>query len=62
MKVKYAEGSVALAVPVVGRVERGETVEVPDEMGRQLVNQGWQEIKPASSSPATAATKPKKED
>ena len=62
MKVKYDEGSAALAVPGVGRVERGETVEVEDALGNQLVNQGWQEVKPAPSSPATTATKPKKED
>lgn len=61
MKVRFTEGSAALSVPGVGRVERGETIEVEDAQGKQLVNQGWQNVS-APSSPATTATKPKKED
>lgn len=62
MKVKFEEGSAALTVPGVGRVERGDAVEVEDAQGKQLVNQGWQAVGPAPSSPSTTATKPKKED
>lgn len=62
MKVRFTEGSAALSVPGVGRVERGETAEVEDAQGEQLVKQGWQIVGSAPSSPSTTATKPKKED
>ena len=42
MKVRYEDGPESLLIAEVGvQVERGETVEVPDEVGTKLVEQGW---------------------
>jgi hypothetical protein len=42
MKVRFEDGPESLLVAEVGiQVERGETVEVPDEVGTKLVEQGW---------------------
>lgn len=46
MKVRYKEGPDALVIATVGvKAERGEAVEVPNEIGEQLVAQGWDEVK-----------------
>lgn len=42
MKVRYEDGPESLLIAEVGvQVERGEAVEVPDEVGEKLVEQGW---------------------
>lgn len=42
MKVRYEDGPESILIAEVGiQVERGETVEVPDEVGTKLVDQGW---------------------
>jgi len=51
MKVKFTEGPTALTVDEVGRVERGKTVEVSEELGKQLLEQGWSRVG-AKKSPA----------
>jgi len=44
MKVKFTEGPEALNVPAAGVVaERDQAVEVPDEIGKNLIKQGWVE-------------------
>jgi hypothetical protein len=44
MKVRYSEGLAEVTVEGVSEpVKRGETVEVDDEVGKQLVKQGWEE-------------------
>lgn len=49
MKITYPGPSVG--VDLLGpnnetiRVKRGETIEVPDKYGKQLVAQGWHEVK-----------------
>lgn len=54
MKVRYEDGPEVVLIAEVGvQVERGETVEVPNEVGEKLVDQGWE------TSKSTA--KPKKE-
>jgi hypothetical protein len=48
MKVKYTEGSDALTITACGVIaERDKPVEVPAEIGKQLINQGWVEVSPA---------------
>lgn len=45
MKVKYTEGPESQAIPAARlRAARGETVEVPDEIGERLVEQGWKKV------------------
>lgn len=42
MKVRYEDGPESLLIAEVGvQVERGEAVEVPDEVGEKLIDQGW---------------------
>lgn len=50
MKVKQAGGSAAVIVDGVGRVERGATIEVDEQLGKQLVEQGWKKVGGSSSS------------
>ena len=46
MKVRYTEGPESLLIAEVGvEVERGDAVEVPSEVGKKLVDQGWTEVK-----------------
>jgi hypothetical protein len=46
MKVRYEEGPESLLIAEVGvQAERGEAVEVPNEVGEKLVSQGWTEVK-----------------
>jgi hypothetical protein len=62
MKVKYSDGPAAVLLDAAGReVKRGEAVEVPPETGKQLLAQGWVEVKSPSHPPkaATASTKEK---
>jgi hypothetical protein len=49
MKVKYEGGSAAVTVDRVGRVERGSTIEVDDQVGKQLVEQGWKKVGSSTS-------------
>lgn len=48
MKVKFTEGPAALLLDEVGRVERGETVEVSTDVGERLLEQGWTQVGKAS--------------
>lgn len=49
MKVRYNEGSDALTVPAAGVVaQRGQVVEVPAEVGKQLLDQGWEKADKAA--------------
>lgn len=44
MKVKFTSGPDALNVPAAGVIaERDKVVEVPDEIGKKLIEQGWVE-------------------
>lgn len=53
MKVTAPDGCFLVAL---GRpVEKGETVDVPDDHARSLIEQGWTEPKPPAKK---AATKP----
>lgn len=55
MKVRYEDGPDSLLIAEVGiKAERGETVEVPTEVGEKLVEQGWEAAK--------SNAKPKKEN
>lgn len=55
MKVRYEDGVESLLIAEVGiQAERGETVEVPTEIGEKLVEQGWETAK--------STAKPKKEN
>jgi hypothetical protein len=57
MKVKYEHGLAEVVVVGVGPVPRNQEVEVPDDLGRVLVTQGWVEVNPvAASSQSTANT------
>lgn len=41
MKVLYEEGTDALTIPAAGvTAQRGEAVEVPSDIGKQLIEQG----------------------
>lgn len=43
MNVRYTEGPESLVIATIGvEVKRGETVEVPAEVGEKLVDQGWE--------------------
>lgn len=45
MKVRYAEGLAEVTVEGVSEpVKRGETVQVDDEVGKQLCEQGWEQV------------------
>lgn len=45
MKVRYTEGPDALELADAGVIaERGEAVEVPDEVGERLLEQGFEEV------------------
>jgi hypothetical protein len=45
MKVQYDEGPDALNVPACGVIaQRGEAVDVPDEIGESLIEQGWKQV------------------
>jgi hypothetical protein len=41
MKVRYTKGAAAVLLEEVGRVKRGEWVEVSKETGERLIEQGW---------------------
>jgi hypothetical protein len=57
MEVQYDEGSAALQVEGVGRVERGTPATVSRELGEKLVEQGWREVKPrAAKKKSTSKT------
>jgi hypothetical protein len=46
VKVRYTDGPDCLLIAEIGvKVERGETVEVPTEVGEKLVEQGWETAK-----------------
>lgn len=50
MKVRYNEGPDSLLVAEVGvKAERGEAIEVPNEVGEKLVEQGWDAVKTNNS-------------
>lgn len=50
MKVCYSEGPDALTVPAAGVVaQRGQAVDVPAEVGKQLLEQGWEKADKAAS-------------
>lgn len=52
MKVKFSEGPDALNIPACGVIaERGKEVEVPDEIGKSLITQGWSEVGKSSPKP-----------
>lgn len=58
MHVKYSEGLAEVSVEGVEEpVKRGQPVEVSDEVGKQLCEQGWQKVgshkKAAAKTPAT---------
>lgn len=61
MDVRYDEGTAAVSLADGTRVERGETVTVSEELGKQLVAQGWLQIKggkpvdPPAPKPTDAA-------
>lgn len=56
MRVQYPEGPRSLTIAAVGiTAKRGEPVEVPADVGEQLLQQGWQR----ASAPVTH-TKEKK--
>lgn len=43
MRVQYPEGPRSLTIAAIGiTAQRGEPVEVPDDVGEQLLRQGWQ--------------------
>lgn len=44
MDVKYTDGAAAVLLDGVGRVERGQTVKVSPETGKQLIAQGWKSV------------------
>jgi hypothetical protein len=45
MKVQYEEGPESLLIARAGVVaERGQAVEVPDEIGKLLLTQGWSQV------------------
>lgn len=54
MKVLYEEGPRALMVPAAGGVtaRRGEAIDVPDEIGKQLLAQGWKQADKSAVKPA----------
>lgn len=54
MRVTYIGPSDAVELPQTGAVvKRGETVDVPDELGRSLVEQYcWEPAKAAKTQPA----------
>ncbi len=48
MRVRFAEGEDELQLEVEGQrlsVKRGEAVDVPNEVGKRLLEQGWEEAK-----------------
>jgi len=63
MKVSYSEGLAEVTVEgVLDPVKRGQTVEVTDEIGRKLLEQGWTEDTPSHHKRAdSSATKKEKE-
>lgn len=41
MKVRYDEGTDALTIPAAGvTAKRGEVIDVPDDVGKKLLDQG----------------------
>jgi hypothetical protein len=52
MKVQYDEGPDALNVPACGVIaQRGEAVDVPDEIGKSLIEQGWKQAGKSKPEP-----------
>ena len=46
MKVRYTEGPDELVIAAIGvKAKRGEAVEVPNEIGKSLIEQGWENVK-----------------
>lgn len=42
MKVKYEDGPLRRDIPLLGiSCERGEEIDVPTKVGKQLIEQGW---------------------
>lgn len=64
MKVQYDEGVESLVISACGVIAtRGEAVEVPDEIGKQLVVQGWVEVgKSKSKKPVVESVESTKEN
>lgn len=59
MKVKYSEGLAEVTVEgVTEPVKRGEDVEVPDAVGKQLCKQGWVEVGSHKTHKKVAAKTP----
>jgi hypothetical protein len=45
MKVQYDEGPESQLIRHAGVIaERGQAVEVPDDIGKQLLTQGWSQV------------------
>lgn len=52
MKVKFEEGPEALNIPACGVIaERGKEVDVPDDIGKKLLDQGWSEAGKSTPKP-----------
>jgi hypothetical protein len=56
MKVKYSDGVADVLLDEVGEVKRGETVEVSAELGKQLLEQGWEKVGGRKATPKKKAT------
>jgi len=51
MQIRYSEGPLSVSVPALNReIKRGEVVTVPDDLGKQLVVQGWEQVKSKTTS------------
>jgi hypothetical protein len=56
MKVQFNEGPESLLISACGVIaQRGESVEVPEEIGKQLIEQGWSQS--GKSKPEPKPTK-----
>lgn len=56
MDVKYTSGPAARIVNGVGRVERGQTVKVPDEQGRKMIRGIWEQVRSVPKPPTKTTT------
>jgi hypothetical protein len=58
MKVQFDDGPAARDIAATGQtVKRGEPADVPDDVGKQLLEQGW--VEPGTRKPArTVAATP----
>lgn len=58
MFVKYTEGPDEVEIPATGDVvKRGAPVEVRDEIGKQLIVQGWEKARGSSGGTPKAERK-----